>query len=143
MKHSILTIAAILAFSLTVACKKEKKEEKKTNTELLTQSPWKVQKSKDIGRLDGQVIYDETDTDYNVTVTFTANGKVTMVDHEEGFTDTSSWVFKNNESILEFGDGEFNIQTLSETELVIYYEETYEEPGQGTYEFTSTIFMTH
>jgi Lipocalin-like domain len=131
MKNQITTLfTAITAlFIVAIGCKKDKDNNTpptpKTNTQLITQSPWK---------------YDKTEPSFaeaaipacmrDNVITFTADGHASSPDIgvicTPSVSDTFDWNFLATETkihmtapIIPAGSQDFNIVTLNETNLVV------------------------
>jgi Lipocalin-like domain len=123
-------ILAILLFSSLcfIACKKSSTHVK-TNTELITQTSWKFDNAT-VSGVDVSAFLEACETDNILVFTSTGTGTVdegaTKCNSGDPQTNPFTWNFTTNETVLHVstvlfsgGSSDFNIVTLSETQLVL------------------------
>ena len=119
MKQITLIIAA-LAFLTISSCKKE--EEKKSKTDYLTSSPWKI-KSIVVNGIDGTAFIEACSKDdtqkYNVGGTGLFSEGATKCDPADPQTEAFAWAFAAGESQLVIDGDAFIINTLDANTLSI------------------------
>lgn len=131
MKKQAWTIAAIttLFFSCLAACTNKDPVHVKTNTELITQSTWKFDNAK-VGGTDVSAFVQACQKDNIITFVSTGSGTLdegaTKCNAGDPQTTPFTWNFASNETVLHIsailftgGSSDFNIVTLSETQLVL------------------------
>ncbi|MFM9911031.1 MAG: hypothetical protein ACKVOW_16950 [Chitinophagaceae bacterium] len=117
----------VIALASLISC--SKKSTSKSNTELLTQSSWKVVSGGlDLdknGTVDAELV---TDCVKDNSVTFVTGGTgtidegATKCDSGDPQTESFAWLFKNGEKELEFDGESFTILSLSDNQLKIYFD---------------------
>jgi hypothetical protein len=128
--HFIFLAAVIAVISLfSLACKKDSSPSSKTKTELITSGTWKFNKATASGiNVTGFL----EDCQKDNTITFSSNGNgvadegATRCDSNDPQTISFTWNFAGNESVVHVstqlftgGSGDFNLEGLSETELML------------------------
>ena len=119
MKQITLIIAA-LAFLTISSCKKE--EEKKSKTDYLTASSWKI-KSIVVNGIDGTAFIEACSKDdtqkYNAGGTGLFNEGATKCDPADPQTEAFAWAFAGGESQLVIDGETFIINTLDANTLAL------------------------
>ena len=153
----------MIAISLTVvfsACKKDKEDDAKTKTELLTASNWKMTASTVNPEMpvyddDGNIIGTSGDefaqmepcfkddfTKFNTDFTVNFDEGPTKCDDSDPQTVSGTWTFKSNETMLTVTQDGFtqdvNILELTSTTLKLQYSDSWESET-----YTFTITFTH
>ena len=123
----VLAILLLSSFCF-FACKKSSTDVK-TNTELLTQTSWKFDKAT-LGGVDVSSQLDQCETDNTITFSTGGTGVIDegamKCDSSDPQTDPFDWNFASNETVLHVsaalfsgGNGDLNIVTLDDTQLVV------------------------
>jgi hypothetical protein len=127
MKQLVIRIAAVLVL-FCLACKKSSIQVK-TKTELLTQTTWRFSGAT-VGGIDVSAFLQTCQKDNILTFQSGGNGSLdegtTKCNASDPQTTPFTWSFMTNETILHIstilftgGSSDFNIVTLSETQLVL------------------------
>jgi len=128
---SVLKMSGVMVLFLFLnSCKKE---EAKTKTQLLTQKAWVMkkleQKEGNNPWVDEFQNFDACSKDdryiFNANSTYEFNEGPTKCDPTDPQVfDSGNWFFTNNETKLQIGTDEFNIDTLDENNLVLSVQQT-------------------
>lgn len=153
----------LLALSLTVvlsACKKDKEDDPKTKTDLLTASNWKMTASTvspemevydDEGNIIGmsgdefaqmEPCFKDDLTRFNTNFTVTFDEGATKCDDSDPQSVTGTWAFKSNETMLSVTEDGYtqdvSILELTSTTLKLQYTDSWDSET-----YTFTITFTH
>jgi hypothetical protein len=130
MKTNFLRCFALLLIAFAAfSC--SKKEATKTNLEYLTQAIWKWQdagfdsdKNGSIDATDPDIDDCEKDNtlDFNTDGSGTADEGGSKCDQDDEQTVPFTWVFKTNETQIEYKGNVFNILSLNDTQIKVYQD---------------------
>lgn len=148
MKKNQLTRFTAAAFVLLGSLACDKGGEEKSKTELITQSSWKFDKATAAGFGDVSSYIDACYKDNLITFATNLTGTVneSTVVCSPSSAGNFTWSFQSNESILSIsatlfpgGSGNFTLETLNETNLVISQDMTLPPPVSITANVTFTL----
>jgi len=130
MKNHLMKLTLLLLVpALFFGCKKSKNDTPKTKTDLITQASWKFDNAT-VGGFDVSSFLQTCQKDNTITLAANGSGVVdegaTKCNASDPQTVNFSWNFASNETVLHVstilftgGSSDFNIVTLTETQLVV------------------------